>query len=330
MATQTKERKLSFSKAINEALHQEMERDESVFILGEDVAKMGGDFGITSGIWLKWPERAKDTALSESAIIGLCCGAAVTGLRPVAELMFADFAGVCFDQLVNNAAKLRYMYNGEAGAQMVVRAVTGAGIRCAYHHSQSIESWLMNVPGLVIIAPSTPYEAKGLLISAIRDNNPVIFLEHKLLYNTKGHVPEESYTIPLYQADIVQEGKDVSIVATMTMVEAAKKAAVELEKDGVSCEIINPRTIFPLDKETIVDSVSKTGRLVVAHEGPKVMGYGAEIGAMVAEEVFEYLKCPIKRVTSLDVPVPFAPNLEDYILPNDKHIVRAVKQALEF
>lgn len=330
MTARTEQRTLSFSKAINEALHQEMERDDSVFIIGEDVAKMGGDFGITSGIWAKWPKRAKDTALSESAIIGLCCGASVCGLRPVAELMFADFAGVCFDQIVNNAAKLRYMYNGLAGAQMVIRAVTGAGIRCAYHHSQAVESWFMNIPGLVIVAPSTAYEAKGLLISAIRDNNPVLFLEHKMLYNTKAAVPEENYAIPLYQADVVQQGSDVTIVAAMTMVECARQAAKQLEQEHISCEIINPRTLFPLDKETILDSVAKTGRLVIAQEGPKVMGYGAEIGAMIAEDVFEYLKAPIKRVTSLGVPVPFAPNLEDYILPKPEYIVHAVKEALEF
>ena len=197
---------ITFSKALNEALHQEMEQDEKVFVLGEDVAKMGGDFGITSGIWKRWPKRAYDTALSESAIVGLSCGAAVCGLRPVAELMFADFIGVCYDQIVNNAAKLCYMYNGKASAQLVVRAVTGGGIRCAYQHSQCIEPWLMNIPGLVVVAPATPYEAKGLLVSAIRSNNPVIFLEHKGLYNTKGDVPEELYSLPLYKANVEREG----------------------------------------------------------------------------------------------------------------------------
>ena len=323
-------RKISFSKAINEALHQEMERDDTVFILGEDVAKMGGDFGITMGIWNKWPDRAFDTALSESAILGLSCGASVCGLRPVAELMFADFIAVCFDQLVNNAAKLRYMYNGRAGAQMVVRAVTGGGIRCAYHHSACVEPWLMNVPGLVIVAPATPYEAKGLLVASIRNNNPVVFLEHKLLYNTKGEVPEEIYEIPLYKANVETEGKDVTIVAAMTMLGMAKTAAEELAKAGISCEIVNPRTLFPLDKETIIKSVAKTGRLVIAQEGPKVMGYGAEISAMLAEEIFEYLKAPVKRVTSIDVPMPFAPVLEDYVLPNPSLIVDAVKAVMEF
>ncbi|MBI9104197.1 MAG: alpha-ketoacid dehydrogenase subunit beta [Spirochaetales bacterium] len=323
-------RKLSFSKAINEALHQEMERDPSVFILGEDVAKMGGDFGITQGIWHKWPERAKDTALSESAIIGLSVGAAICGLRPVAELMFADFVTVCYDQLVNNAAKVHFMYGGKANCPMVVRAVTGSGIRCAYHHSQCIEPWLMNIPGLVIAAPATPYEAKGMLISSIRNNDPVVFLEHKLLYNSKGDVPEEPYEVELFKAEIEQQGNDITIVATMKMLELAHKAARVLEKEGVSVEIIDPRTIFPLDKKTIIESVAKTGRLVVVQEGPKVMGFGAEIGAMIAEDIFEYLKAPVKRVTSLDVPVSFSPGLEDYINPTVDHVTAACRDAMNF
>lgn len=323
-------RVITFSKAINEALHQEMELDEKVFILGEDVAKMGGDFGITTNIWLKWPHRAFDTALSESAIIGLSCGAAVCGLRPVAELMFADFIGVCYDQIINNAAKLCYMYEGKASAQMVVRAVTGGGIRCAYHHSQCVEPWLMNVPGLVVVAPATPYEAKGLLISSIRNNNPVVFLEHKGLYNTKGHVPQEPYELPLYKANVEREGSDITIVAAMTMVNFAKKAAQALVEEGLNCEIINPRTLFPLDKETIINSVAKTGRLVVIQEGPKFMGYGAEIGAMVYEDVFEYLKAPIKRVTSLDTPVPFAPVMEDYVMPQYDDVLKACREVMVF
>jgi pyruvate dehydrogenase E1 component beta subunit len=324
------ERTLTFTKALNEALHQGMEKDPSVFILGEDVAKMGGDFGVTQGIWHRWPERAYDTALSESAIIGLSSMAGVCGLRPVAELMFADFAGVCFDQLVNNAAKLRFMYNGEAGAQMVVRAVTGSGIRCAYHHSQCVEPWFMNVPGLVIVAPSTPYEAKGLLLAAIRDDNPILFLEHKILYKMKGPVPEEPYELPLYKCHIEQEGEHLTMVATMAMMGMAKKAAAELAKEGVAVEIINPRTLFPLDKETIRQSVAKTGRLVILQEGPKFMGAGAEIGAMVAEEVFEYLAAPIRRVTSLDVPVAFSPGLEDYISPKLDHALAACRAVLAY
>ena len=323
-------RKLSYSKAINEALHQEMERDESVFILGEDVAKMGGDFGITQGIWEKWPERAKDTPLSEAAILGLSAGSAVCGLRPVAEMMFADFVGVGFDQIVNNAAKLNFMYQGKASAQMVVRCPTGAGLSTAYHHSQSIEPWLMNVPGLVIIAPTTPYEAKGMLISAIRNDNPVIYLEHKLLYNKKSEVPEEPYEVELYKAEIEREGSDITLVATMKMLELAHEAAKTLEKEGVSVEIIDPRTLFPLDKQTIKESVAKTSRLVIAQEGPKFMGAAAEISAFVNEELFEYLESPIKRVTSLDAQVAFAPELEHYILPRTEHVIDACREVMDF
>jgi pyruvate dehydrogenase E1 component beta subunit len=323
-------RKITFTKALNEALHQGMEQDPSVFIIGEDVAKMGGDFGVTQGIWHRWPDRAYDTALSESAIIGLSAMSGVCGLRPVAELMFADFAGVCFDQLVNNAAKLRFMYNGEAGAQMVVRAVTGSGIRCAYHHSQCVEPWFMNVPGLVIVAPSSPYEAKGLLLAAIKDNNPILFLEHKLLYTMKGEVPEEPYELPLYRCHIEEEGKHLSMVATMAMMGMARKVAAELKKEGIEVEIINPRTLFPLDKETIRNSVAKTGRLVILQEGPKFMGSAAEIGAMVAEDIFEYLAAPIKRVTSLDVPVAFSPGLEDYINPKIDHALAACRAVLAY
>ncbi len=321
---------ITFSKALNEALQQEMEQDEKVFIIGEDVAKMGGDFGITSGIWKRWPRRAYDTALSESAIVGLSCGAAICGLRPVAEMMFADFIGVCYDQVVNNAAKLCYMYNGQASAQLVVRAVTGGGIRCAYQHSQCIEPWLMNVPGLVVVAPATPYEAKGLLVSAIRSNNPVVFLEHKGLYNIKGDVPEELYSLPLYKANVEREGKDITLVAGMTMLNFAKRAAEEMAKEGLSCEIINPRTLLPMDGETIINSVAKTGRLVVIQEGPKFMGYGAEVGSMVYENVFEYLKAPIRRVTSLDTPVPFAPVLEDYVMPQYPDVLKACHEVMAF
>ncbi|NCC65451.1 MAG: alpha-ketoacid dehydrogenase subunit beta [Spirochaetia bacterium] len=323
-------RKLSFTKAINETLHQMMEIDDSIFIIGEDVAKMGGDFGVTQGIWHRWPERAIDTALSEQAIIGLSAMAGVCSLRPVAELMFADFAGVCYDQLVNNAAKLRFMYQGQAGAQMVVRAVTGSGIRCAYHHSQSIEPWFMNIPGLVIVAPSDPYEAKGLLASAIKDNNPVIFLEHKLLYNMKTEVPEELYELPLYKAHTVREGDDITIVATMAMVKMAIKTAEALQEEGVSVHIINPRTLFPLDKKAIIESVSRTGRLVILQEGPKFMGAAAEISAMIAEDIFEYLAAPIKRVTSLDVPIAFSPCLEDYVNPKIEHALASCRETLAF
>lgn len=323
-------RLITFSSAINEALHQEMEKDSSVFIIGEDVAKMGGDFGVTRGIWEKWPERAKDTALSEAAIVGTCCGAAIAGLRPVAEMMFADFIGVAFDQVVNNASKIEYMFEGRAHGQLVIRAVTGAGIRCAYHHSHSIESWFMHAPGIVIVAPSTPYEAKGLLIASIRNNNPIIFLEHKGLYNVKGEVPEESYEIPLYQASVEKIGTDLTLICTMNTYYMALEAATDLDKEGVSVEVINLRTIVPYDKETILNSVSKTGRLVIAQEGPHTLGFAAELSAFVTEEIFEYLRAPVMRVTSLDTSIPFSPKMEDYVLPNKKRIFRACVDLLNF
>lgn len=323
-------RKLSYGMAINEALHQMMGADERVFILGEDVAKMGGDFGITKGIWEKWPNRIKDTALSESAILGLSCGAAVCGLKPVPEIMFADFLGVCFDQLTNNAAKLNFMYQGKAHCGITVRAVQGGGIRCAYHHSACVESWFMNTPGLVVVCPTTPYEAKGMLISAIKSDNPVLFLEHKTLYNVKGEVPQEMYEIPLYEAEVEREGSDITIVATQIMLDKAHKAADIMAKEGVSVEIIDPRTIYPYDKDTIQKSVAKTGRIILAQEGPKCGGWGAEFSAMISEDVFEYLSAPIKRVTSLDSPVPYAPVLEDYVLPQLDDLVKTCRELMEY
>ncbi len=319
-------RVLSYSKAINEAMHQMMESDPSVFVLGEDVAKMGGDFGLTQGIYHKWPDRIFDTALSESAIVGLANGAALCGLRPVAEIMFADFFGVCFDQLVNNAAKLNFMFQGKAKCPITVRAPQGAGIRCAYHHSACVESWFLNTPGLVVVCPTTPYEAKGMLVAAIRNDNPVIFLEHKMLYNTRGEVPEELYEVPLYKANVEREGKDVTILALQMTLGIAHKAAAKLEKDGISAEVINLRTIAPYDKETVMESVAKTGRLVIAQEGPKTGGWAAELSAMIADDMFEYLRAPIKRVTSMDVPIAFAPVMEDYVLPSAEKIEAACRE----
>ena len=323
-------RKLSYTKAINEAMHQEMERDEKVFVLGEDVGRMGGDFGLTQGLWLKWPDRVIDTALSEQAIVGVANGAAIAGLRPVAEIMFADFAGVCFDQIVNSTAKLNFMFQEEANCPVTIRMPQGAGIRCAYHHSATVESWFLNTPGLVIVSPATPYEAKGLLISAIRSNDPVLFLEHKMLLNVRGEVPEEPYALPLGKGVIEREGKDVTIVALQITVGMALKAAEELEKQGISAEVINLRTIKPYDEQIIAESVAKTNRLVIAQEGPKVGGWAAEIGAMVTEKYFEYLAAPVERVTCKDIPVSFAPSLEDYYMLTPEDIVKACKKTVEF
>ena len=323
-------RKLSYTKAINEAMHQEMERDETVFVLGEDVGRMGGDFGLTQGLWTKWPDRVIDTALSEQAIVGVANGAAIAGLRPVAEIMFADFAGCCFDQIVNSSAKLNFMFQEEANCPVTIRMPQGAGIRCAYHHSATVESWFLNTPGLVIVSPANPYEAKGLLISAIRSNDPVLFLEHKMLLNVRGEVPEEPYALPLGKGVIEREGTDVTIVALQITVGMALKAAEELAKQGISAEVINLRTIKPYDEQIIAESVAKTNRLVIAQEGPKVGGWAAEIGAMVTEKYFEYLAAPVERVTCLDIPVSFAPSLEDYYMLTPEDIVKACKKTVEF
>lgn len=321
---------LTYGKAVNEALHQAMEQDESVFVLGEDVGKMGGDLGLTQGIYHRWPNRIYDTALSEQAIIGLANGAALCGLRPVAEIMFADFMGVCFDQIVNNSAKLNFMFQGKTKCPVTIHAPQGAGIRCAYHHSAAVESWFLNTPGLKIVSPATPYEAKGLMMAAIRDDNPVIFLEHKLLLTKKGDVPEEPYTLPIGKADVAKEGTDVTVIGLQNTYFMALDAAKQLEQEGISVEVVNLRTVTPYDKETIAASVAKTGRLVVAQEGPKVGGWGAELAAMIAEDVFEYLAAPVKRVTSMDVPVSFAPVLEDYILPSAKLIADACRAVVNY
>lgn len=320
----------SFRQAINEALHQEMERDERVFVLGEDVGKMGGDFGVTMGLWRRFgSKRVKDTPLSEAAILGLANGAAFAGLRPVAEIMFADFITECYDQIVNNSAKAHYMFNGQLKCPIVVRTVPGAGFRAAYHHSQMIEAWFMNVPGLIIVAPSTPYDAKGLLISSIREDNPVLYLEHKMLYDLKGPVPDEPYTVEIGRADVKREGRDVTIIGSMRMVHLALNAAEKLGAEGIETEVVDLRTLIPYDKQTILASVKKTGRVVLAFEGPKTGNYASEIAAFIAEKAYGYLRAPIKRVCSLDVPVPFAPAMEDYVLPSEEDIVQAVKNLVE-
>lgn len=324
-------RELKFSQALNEALDQEMERDEDVFVLGEDVGKMGGDFGVTQGLWKKYGEkRVIDTPLSEAAMLGLSNGAAFTGLRPVVEIMFADFLTECFDQVVNNSAKAHYMFSGQLKAPIVVRTANGGGFRAAYHHSQNPEAWLMNIPGITVVAPSTPYEAKGLMLASIRSDNPIIFFEHKMLYGTSGEVPEKPYTLELGKAEVKREGEDVTIIASMKMCEYAMRAAEELAEEGVSVEVIDPRTLVPFDRETIFDSVAKTNRVVVAYEAPKTGGYGAEIAGMLNDEMFEFLKAPVKRVASLDSPVAFSPKLEDHILPDYKEVLNGIKEVVEY
>ncbi len=316
----------TYLQALNEALRQEMERDENVFILGEDVGQFGGCFGVTQGLFDQFGEdRVMDTPITESTIVGAAAGAAASGLRPVAELMFVDFIGVSMDQLFNQAAKMRYMFGGKAKVPMTLRMPQGAGIGAAAQHSQSLESWFMNIPGLKVVIPSSPYDAKGLLISAIRDDNPVVFLEHKMLYGVSGEVPDEPYTIELGKADIKREGKDVTIVATSLMVYTALQAAEKLKAEGIDAEVVDPRCLQPLDTKTLIDSVKKTNALVIAHEAVNFAGPGAEIAALVAEQALDYLDAPIKRVGAPFCPVPFSPTLEQAYIPGVDDIVAAVK-----
>jgi pyruvate dehydrogenase E1 component beta subunit len=319
-------RKISYLMAINEALSEEMMRDKNVVLFGEDVGIFGGCFGVTQGLFNKFgPGRVKDTPISETAIIGLAVGSAATGIRPVAELMFMDFAGVAMDEILNQAAKMRYMFGGKAKLPLVIRMPYGAGISAAAQHSQSLEAWFTHIPGLKVVMPSTPYDVKGLLKSSIRDDNPVIFLEHKVLYGINGDVPEDEYLIPLGKGDVKKEGKDVTVIATGMMVHKALEAASKLEEEGISIEVVDPRALVPLDEEIILNSVKKTGRVVIAHEAPKRSGFGAEIAAIVVEKGFPYLKKEIVRVCGKDTPVPFSPPLEQYYIPQTQDIVQGIK-----
>lgn len=320
---------MTYSQAINEALREEMRRDEKVFILGEDVGIFGGCFGVTTGIIDEFgSERVLDTPISETAIMGSAVGAAAAGLRPVPEIMFMDFLAVCLDELVNQAAKMRYMFGGKAKVPVTLRTVCGAGLGAAAQHSQSLEAWLCHVPGIKVVMPSTPADAKGLLKAAIRDDNPVVFLEHKAMYALSGEVPEGEYTIPLGKADIKRVGKDVTIVATSLMVHKALAAAEILAAEGIEAEVIDPRTLVPFDKEIVLKSVEKTGHLVIVHEAVKNGGFGGEIAAIVAEEGFDLLDAPIKRVAAPFTPIPFTPVLESAFVPNEDKIIEAVKSIL--
>ena len=317
---------MSFAQALNDAHKLEMERDPNIYVAGEDVGIYGGIFGVTAGLIDQFTDkRVRDTPITESAIVGTAVGAAAVGLRPVIELMFVDFIGVALDQLYNQAAKMKYMFGGKAKLPLVMRASCGAGIGAAAQHSQCLEAWFMHVPGLKVVMPSTPYDAKGLLISSIRDDNPVVFLEHKLLYGMEGEVPEEAYTIPLGEADIKREGQDVTIVATAQMVNLSLSAAEKLSGDGISVEVVDPRTLSPLDEESILESVRKTHRLVIVHEEVKFAGSGAEIAAIAAEKAFDYLDAPIIRVAAPFTPVPFSPTLEAEFIPSEEKIIEAVR-----
>jgi len=322
-------REITFVEALNEALMQEMERDPNVVVMGEDVGVYGGIFGVTKGLLQKFgPDRVIDTPISETGFIGAAVGAAAAGLRPVVELMFVDFFGVCMDQIYNQAAKMRYMFGGKIKIPVTIRTTIGGGLSAAAQHSQVLYSIFAHVPGLKVVVPSTPYDAKGLLITAIRDDNPKIFFEHKLLYGVKGPVPKEPYTIPFGVADVKIEGSDVTVVAVAYMVHEVLKAANELKKEGISVEVIDPRTLVPFDKDTVIKSVKKTGRLVVVDEDYDRCGFASWVAAIVADECFGYLDAPIKRVTTSTVPIPFSPVLEKEILPNAEKVIKAVKEVV--
>ena len=331
-------RKISFQQAINEALTQEMERDKTVVVMGEDVAggsgtnvemdSWGGPLGVTKGLWGKFGDRVMDTPISESAFVGAAIGAATAGLRPVVELMFADFVGVCFDQIFNQAAKFRYMFGGKATTPVVIRSMIGAGLRAAAQHSQCLYPIFTHIPGLKCVIPTTPYDAKGLLIQAIRDNDPVLFFEHKMLYSIEGEVPEESYTVPFGEASFVREGDDVTIVAFGRMVHMASEAAAALAGEKIECEIIDPRTTSPLDKDSILESVEKTGHLVVVDEASPRCNMATDISAIVAQNAFTSLKAPIKMVTPPHTPVPFSDTLENLYIPDASRISAAVRDVV--
>lgn len=333
-------RTISYREAINEALAAEMARDESVIVMGEDNAggagspgeddAWGGVMGVTTGLYHRFPGRVLDTPLSESAFIGAAIGAATRGLRPVAELMFIDFLGVCFDQIFNQAAKFRYMFGGKAVTPVTIRTMYGAGLSAAAQHSQALYPIFTHIPGLKVVLPSSPYEAKGLITQAIRDDDPVIFCEHKAMYESSGEVPEDSYTIPFGEANIVRDGEDVTIVALGRMVQVAEQAAGELAGAGIQAEVVDPRTTSPLDSETILESVENTGRLVLVDEASPRCNLATDISALVAKEAFGSLRAPIEMVTPPHTPVPFSDALEQLYLPDAQRVVNAAKNVVEW
>jgi pyruvate dehydrogenase E1 component beta subunit len=331
-------RKISMRQAINEAMDQEMARDPSVFIMGEDIAggaggngeqdAWGGPLGVTKGLYPKYPDRVLDTPLSESAFIGAAIGAAACGMRPVAELMFLDFMGVCFDQIFNQAAKFKYMFGGHAETPVVIRAMVGAGFRAAAQHSQMLTPLFTHIPGLKVVCPSNAYDAKGLLIQSIRDNDPVIFCEHKVLYPHESDVPAESYAIPFGEANVVRDGKHVSIVTYGMMVHRAMDAAADLAKKGIEAEVIDLRTLSPIDMDTVLDSVGRTGRLVCVDEAHPRCSIASDVSSVVSQEAFGALKAGIQMVTAPHTPVPFSPVLEDLYIPSAAQIVSAVNRTM--
>ena len=320
-------REISYAEAIREALLEEMEADSSVFLMGEDIGVFGGVFGVTKGLLEQFgEERVRDTPISEAAIIGAGLGAAMMGMRPVVEIMFGDFLFCAGDQIGNQVAKARFMSGGKANVPLTIRVTTGAPGSAGAQHSQSVEAWFMNVPGLKIVTPASPADAKGLLKTAIRGEDPVLFLEHKMLYDTRGRVPEDpNHAVAFGEASVPRAGHDVTLIAFGGMVRQALQAADQLAADGISAEVVDPRTLVPLDRKTLIESVTKTSRVVIAYEGHLRLGVGAEIAAVLAEEAIEYLDGPIVRVAAKNVPLPYSPDLESYVLPGAADIVEAAK-----
>lgn len=318
-----------FNEAINEALHEEMKRDDTVFTLGEDIAVFESIFATCKGLFKTYgSERVIDTPISETAIIGAAVGSAITGLRPIAEIMFIDFTGVCMDQIVNQAAKIRYMLGGQVSVPMVIRTNGGGGRSFAAQHSQNLESWFAYIPGIKVVMPSTPYDAKGLLKTAIRDDNPVLYIENKLMYFDTGEVPDEEYLIPFGKADVKREGKDISIISYSRMTHYCLDAAKELEKEGISAEVLDLRSISPMDEDAILETVAKTGKAVVVSEGHPACGVASQVAAVLVNKGFEYLDAPVKQVTALECPTPFNNKLEAAFLPSVSEIVRHSKKIL--
>lgn len=323
-------REITYKEAVREAMCEEMRRDENVYFMGEDIGAYCGAFGVSKGMLEEFgPNRVIETPISETAFVGAGVGSAITGMRPIVELMFSDFMSVCYDQIINQAAKMHFMFAGKVSVPMVIRTPAGGGTGAAAQHSQSLEQMYLHIPGLKVVVPSTPYDAKGLLKTAIRDNNTVMFLEQKRLYNTKGMVPDEDYTIPFGVADTKREGRDVSIITYGRMVQMSLQAAEKLEKEGVSVEVIDLRTLVPLDKEAIIASARKTHRVVIVHEAVKFGGFGGELASTIVDsDAFYYLDAPIKRVGALYCPVPFNPILETNTFPTPETIEAAVREVL--
>jgi len=316
-------REITYVEALREALRQSMEKDERVFVIGEDIGVYGGAFGVTAGLLEQFGDkRIIDTPISEAGITGACIGAALTGMRPVGEMQFSDFVVLAMEQLVMQAAKIRFMFGGKAKVPMVLRLASGSGTGAAAQHSGSYENWFVHVPGLKVVMPSTPYDAKGLLLAAIEDDNPVVFVEHKLLYKTKGEVPEEMYTLPIGESKVVREGQHLTVVATSVMVLRALEAAAQLAAEGIELEVIDPRTLRPLDLDPVVASVRKTGKLLIVHEAVKTSGFGGEVAALIAEsEAFDYLDAPIRRLAGKEIPIPYNRDLEKHAVPQVEDIV---------